>query len=56
VVRAGAGGFQASAHQADLNGGFGIRVADVTFDYAYAYQTQLLNIDGTHHLTLRYTF
>jgi hypothetical protein len=56
MVRAGLGGLQASAHQADLNGGLGLRVADFILDYAYAYQTQLLYIEGTHHLTLRYTF
>jgi hypothetical protein len=56
MVRAGFGGLQASAHQADINGGLGFRVADVVLDYAYAYQTQLIHIDGTHHLTLRYTF
>ena len=56
TVRAGAGGMEASAHQLDINGGLGIRVADIVLDYAYAYQTQLLSVDGTHHLTLRYTF
>ena len=56
TLRAGGGGIQASGHQADINGGLGLRVAGFWFDYAFAYQTQLLNIDGTHHLTLRYSF
>jgi hypothetical protein len=56
TVRAGGGGLQASGQQADLNGGLGLRVANFIFDYAFTYQTELLYIDGTHHLTLRYTF
>jgi hypothetical protein len=56
IVRVGGGGLQTSKKQADVNGGFGIRVAGLLLDYAYTYQTELLNIDGTHHLTLRYSF
>jgi hypothetical protein len=56
MVRVGGGGLQASKKQADINGGFGLRVAGFVLDYAYTYQTELLNIDGTHHLTLRYSF
>ena len=43
-------------HQADINGGFGIRVAGLLLDYAYTYQTELLYVDGTHHLTMRFSF
>ncbi|MEK6755191.1 MAG: hypothetical protein AABZ02_03460 [Bacteroidota bacterium] len=57
MLRAGGGGgLQASAKQGDLNGGLGFTVAGLTFDYAFAYQTELLYISGTHHLTLRYSF
>ena len=56
TVRVGGGGLQASKKQADINGGFGVRVGSLLLDYAYAYQTELLYIDGTHHLTMRYSF
>jgi len=57
VVRAGGGGgLQATAKQGDLNGGLGLTVAGLSFDYAFAYQTELSYVSGTHHLTLRYSF
>jgi hypothetical protein len=54
LVRAGGGGLAAPGKQGDINGGFGIRLAGVTMDYAYAHQTELLYVGGTHHVTLRY--
>lgn len=56
TVRVGGGGLQSSAKQGDVNGGLGVRVANFLLDYAYTYQTELLYINGTHHLTLRYSF
>ncbi|HAV22118.1 MAG TPA: hypothetical protein DCX46_01195 [Bacteroidetes bacterium] len=56
VVRVGGGGVQSPERQGDLNGGFGLTVAGLTFDYAFAHQTELLSVAGSHHLSLRYTF
>lgn len=56
IIRFGGGGLQSPEKQGDVNGGFGLNVSGFTFDYAFAYQTELLYITGTHHLTLRYSF
>ena len=56
IVRVGGGGLLDPGRQGDVNGGFGLIVAGFALDYAYTHQTELLYIDGTHHLSLRYDF
>lgn len=56
VVRVGGGGAGGSAKQGDVNGGLGFLVAGFILDYAYTHQTELRYVDGSHHLSLRYTF
>ncbi|MBI3578934.1 MAG: hypothetical protein HY276_03365 [Ignavibacteriales bacterium] len=56
LLRVGGGAAPSPAKQGDINGGFGVTVAGFTFDYAFAYQTELLYISGSHYLSLRYSF
>lgn len=56
LIRVGGGGLIDPGKQGDLNGGFGLLVAGFTFDYAYTHQTELQYVNGTHHLSLRYSF
>lgn len=39
-----------------LNGGFGIKVDDYTFDYAYNYPHLMEDIGGSHKLSFSFNF
>lgn len=56
IVRVGGGGLSGAGKQGDINGGLGFLVAGFLLDYAYTHQTELQYIEGSHHLSLRYTF
>jgi len=56
MVRFGGGGVQSPAKQGDVSGGFGLMTSGFILDYAFAHQTELLYLSGTHHVSLRYSF
>lgn len=56
LVRFGGGGVQSPGQQGDINGGFGLTAYGFTLDYAFAHQTELLYLSGSHHVSLRYSF
>jgi hypothetical protein len=56
LIRFGGGGVQSPARQGDLNGGVGLVAYGFILDYAFAHQTELLYLTGTHHVSLRYSF
>ncbi len=56
IVRIGAGKIVSSDSQGEYNGGFGIAIEKLRFDYSYSYQAFIRNIGGISSLALHYEF